>query len=154
MSGQELYAKTRARLMSDPAGAWLWDLAEEHREEIVTLINTQRRVSVVWHRVGGPAVFAMVLENLRAGDDETLPSPPGDLPLDEALARVGRALATHGSQTLRDGLAEHSDALLTAAHGSTTLSEFLAKLRPYVISQVSSTETSIVLTTPGNGGSI
>lgn len=137
LSGQELYAKTRARLMSDPAGAWLWELAEEHREEIVTLINTQRRVSVVWHRVGGPAVFALALEKLRTGDDETLPSPPDEVSLDEALARIGSALAAHGSQTLRDGLAEHSEALLTSVRGSTTLSEFLAKLRPYAIAHSS-----------------
>jgi hypothetical protein len=134
-TGAELYAKTRARLHADPAGAWLWALAEEHREEIVKLVTTQRRVSVVWQRAGGPAIFATALNALRAGDDETLPSPPGGGTLEESLARVGSALAAHGSEALRAALAKHRAALLAAARGSATLSELLGKLRPHALAQ-------------------
>jgi hypothetical protein len=130
-TGAELYAKTRKRVESDPAGQWLWALAEEHREEIVTLVTTHRRVSVVWHRAGGPAIFATALNALRAGDDETLPVPPGGT-LESAMASVGIALAMHGSEKLRAALSRHRDALLGAARGSTTLTEFLDKLRPHV----------------------
>lgn len=130
-SGAELYAATRARVEADPAGHWLWQLAEEHREEIVTLVTTHRRVSVVWHRVGGPAVFAAALNTLRAGDGESLPAPPAST-LEEAMARVGVALATHGSVELRAALVRHRGALLAAVRGSRTLTEFLDRLRPHV----------------------
>lgn len=133
-SGAELYASTRARIEADPAGRWLWALAEEHREEIVTLVTTHRRVSVVWHRVGGPAIFANALNTLRASDQETLPAPPTGT-LEEAMARVGTALATHGSAALRAALARHRGALLAAARGSRTLTDFLDRLRPHVHSQ-------------------
>jgi hypothetical protein len=131
-TGAELYAATRARVESDPAGRWLWALAEEHREEIVTLVTTHRRVSVVWHRAGGPAIFAAALNGLRAGDQESLPAPPGGGTLEEAMARVGTALATHGSPALRNALARHRAALLGAAHGASTLTAFLDALRPHV----------------------
>ena len=134
-AGAELYARTRARLHADPAGAWLWALGEEHREEIVSLVTTERRVSVVWHRAGGPAMFAAALNRLRAGDDETLPAPPGGGTLEDALARVGSALAMYGSETLRGALAAHRGALLAAARGSTTLTEVLQKLRPHAVGE-------------------
>jgi hypothetical protein len=132
-TGAELYAKARARLQADQAGAWLWALAEKYREEIVSLVTTERRVSVVWHRVGGPAVFQAALNALRAGDDETLPMPPGGGTLEDALARVGGALAAHGTADLRAALARHRGALLAAVHGSHTVSELLEKLRPHTL---------------------
>lgn len=128
-TGQQLYAKTRARLLADPAGAWLWSLAEEYREEIVTLVTTERRVSVVWHRVGGPAVFADALERLRAGDDDTLPVPPNGVSLADALARLGAALTKHGSDDLKAAIGEHAPALVDAARGSKTLDDYLKRLR-------------------------
>lgn len=133
-TGAELYARMRARLQADPAGAWLWALAEEHREEIVSLITTNRRVSVVWHRVGGPAAFAAALNTLRAGE-ETLPVPPNGGTLEEALARIGSALATHGSDRLRTAMARHRGALLASASGSHSLSEVLHKLHPHALAQ-------------------
>jgi hypothetical protein len=137
-TGAELYAATRKRVESDPAGRWLWALAEAHREEIVTLVTTHRRVSVVWHRAGGPAIFATALNYLRAGDHETLAAPPVGT-LEEAMARVGTALAAHGSPALRDALARHRAALLGAARGASTLTEFLDRLRPHVHAELSGT---------------
>jgi hypothetical protein len=131
-TGAELYARTRQRVESDPAGRWLWALAEEHREEIVTLVTTHRRVSVVWHRSGGPGLFAAALNSLRAGDHESLPNPPGGGTLEDAMARVGTALAMHGSAALRDALSRHRAALLGAARGVSTLTAFLDRLRPHV----------------------
>ncbi|MDH3758721.1 MAG: hypothetical protein OES93_12770, partial [Gammaproteobacteria bacterium] len=128
-TGQQLYAKTRTRLLADPAGAWLWSMAEKYREEIVTLVTTERRVSVVWHRVGGPAVFATALEHLRAGDDDTLPVPPNGVSLADALERLRVALTTHGSDELKSAIAEHGSALVSAARGSETLTDYLERLR-------------------------
>ncbi|MEP6692651.1 MAG: hypothetical protein ABJD07_15950, partial [Gemmatimonadaceae bacterium] len=126
-------ATALARLSADPAGAWLLARAEEHRDEIVQLITTDRPVSVVWHRAGGPAFFAAGLNTLRAGGD-ALPTLAGGSALDESLARVGDALATHGSPALRGAIATHRAALIAAVRGSTTLGDVLDKLRPYVAS--------------------
>ena len=125
---QALYERMRSRLHGDPAGAWLWDLAEDHREEIVQLINTERRVSVVWHRIGGPAVFAETLEQLQAWDHDTFPALPSGVALDDALARLGNALTAHGSKKLRNAIEDHGPALIAAARDCKTLGGYLERL--------------------------
>jgi hypothetical protein len=128
MSGAELYAESRARLLAHPAGAWLWELADEHREEIVSLVTRHRPVMVAWHRAQGPAMFAAALNTLRAGGD-ALPAPQGDTTLEAALARVGDALAAHSSPHLREAIATHREMLLASVRDSTTADEVLDKLR-------------------------
>ena len=123
-----LYARGKERLLGDPAGAWLWALGEEHREEIVTLITSHRPVTVAWHRAGGPAVFAAALKTIREGG-ETLPSAPNGMTLEAGLVRIGDVLAAHGSSALREAIAEHREVLLNAVRGSDTLEDVLAKLR-------------------------
>ena len=130
----ELYAKGRARLLGDPAGAWLWVMGEEHREEIVTLITSHRPVTVAWHRAGGPVVFAAALKTIREGG-ETLPAPPNGTTLEAGLIRIGETLAMHGSSALREAIAEHREVLLNAVRGSETLDDVLDKLRPAVLAR-------------------
>ena len=130
----ELYAKGKARLLGDTAGAWLWALGEEHREEIVTLITSHRPVTVAWHRAGGPAVFAAALKTIRDGG-EALPTPPNGTTLEAGLIRIGDALAAHGSAALRDAIAEHREVLLDAVRDSETLDDVLDKLRPAVLAR-------------------
>jgi hypothetical protein len=124
----ELYAKGKARLLGDPAGAWLWGLGDAHREEVVDLITSYRPVTVAWHRAGGPAVFAAALNTIREGG-ETLPTPPNGTTLEAGLTRIGDALAAHGGPELRAAIAEHREVLLNAVRDSLTLDDVLGKLR-------------------------
>lgn len=126
-AGRELYAAARARLLANPAGAWLFALGEAHREEIVRLVTTCRPVTVTWHRAGGPALFAKGIETLRAGG-EALPAPHGGGTLEDALARVGNALGTHGSAALREAIASHRETLLGSVRNSATVDDVLGKL--------------------------
>ncbi|HVM97515.1 MAG TPA: hypothetical protein VMT89_14055, partial [Candidatus Acidoferrales bacterium] len=128
MTGAELYGEVRKQLLADPAGAWLFALAEEHREEIVRLVTTRRPVTVAWHRAGGPALFAAALNTLRAGGD-ALPVPADGGTLEAALAKVGAALEAHGSPALQAAIAAHRYALLDAVKDSARIGELLAKLR-------------------------
>jgi hypothetical protein len=127
----ELYAAARSRLRSDPVGEWLWELAETHREEVVSLVTRHRPVTVVWHRVGGPALFAMGLKSIRAGID-SLPLPPSGDTLEQALSRVGDALHAHGSPGLRDAIEMHRDVLLAAVRDSVTVGDVLERLQAMV----------------------
>lgn len=124
----ELYAAARSRLLAHPAGAWLWELANAHREEVVRLVTGHRPVTVAWHRAGGPALFAAALKGLRAGD-EHLPAPPHGGSLRDALARIGDALRAHGSDELRDAIDAHGPTMLDAIRGSETVDDVLDALR-------------------------
>jgi hypothetical protein len=134
MSGAELYAESRARLLADPAGEWLWELGDKHREEIVTLVTNHRRVKVAWHRAQGPALFAAALNTLRSGGN-ALPVPTGDTTLEASLARVGDALAAHGSPELREAIATHREMLLASVRDSATADEVLARLSAVLFSR-------------------
>jgi len=136
--GNELYAPARARLLADAAGAWLFALGEEHREELVTLVTSHRPVTVVWHRAGGPALFAAGLKTLRAGGD-TLPVPADGSTLEEILIKLGNVLFAHGSSRLREAIAAHREVLLAAARDSVTVGDVLAKLRALLPADVLAT---------------
>ncbi|HKW08963.1 MAG TPA: hypothetical protein VJO33_01210 [Gemmatimonadaceae bacterium] len=119
-------------ILADPAGAWLFALGETYRAEVVRLVTAHRPVTVAWHRAGGPALFAKGLEAFRAGRD-TLPVPAHGETLDGALAKVGNALAAHGSASLRDAIATHREELLGAVRDSRTVDDVLKKLASVAI---------------------
>jgi len=122
------YRAWRERLLTDPAGARLLELAEEHRAEIVQLVNHNRRVTVAWHRNHGPAFLATALRTVRDGGDE-LPKAVQGLRLDAALERLGAALAAHGSTALRRDVVTLGPMLLPAVRASVTIDDLLANLR-------------------------
>lgn len=140
---EEAYAEARERVLahpmaqrvlSQPAGAWLFALGEVHREEVVRLVTTHRPVTVAWHRAGGPALFAKGLEAFRE-DRDVLPVPAHGGSLEAALAQVGNALAAHGSPALRDAITAHREELLGAVRDSVTVDDVLRKLAPMVLSE-------------------
>jgi hypothetical protein len=125
------FAEARERVRTDPAGAWIWALAEQHQEEAVNLVRHHRPVTVAWHRAGGPALLATALNTLRAGGD-TLPAPPDGGTLESALIRMGDALRTFGSPALREAIDTHRALLRAVVRESSTVTELLARLRPHV----------------------
>ena len=80
-------------------------------------------------------MFAQALEQIRAGDDETLPHPPAGGTLEDALRRMADALSAHGSEGLRGALLQHAPALVDAARDCATLAEYLARLHPHALAQ-------------------
>jgi hypothetical protein len=124
----ELYAIARERVLAHPAGAWLWEIADTHRDEIVRLVTTHRPVSVAWQRAAGPAFFAAALNTLRAGRFD-FPMSVNGVALEDALARMGVALEAHGSPELRDAVRTHREMILGSVHESQTLDDVLDKLR-------------------------
>lgn len=131
---RERFALARERVRTDPAGAWIWAVAEQHREEVVDLVRHHRPVTVAWHRAGGPALLAKAFNTLRAGGD-TLPVPTEGGTLESALIHIGDALRTHGSPELRESIETHRTLLLAAVRESKTVTEFLERLRPFALSR-------------------
>jgi hypothetical protein len=123
----EAHRAVRERLLRRPAGAHLLELAEEHSAEIAELVDRNRRVTIAWHRVHGPAFVAAALNTLRAGGD-AIPASVGGVSLEMMLERVGAALAANGSARLRNVIEAHGPVLLDAVHGSATFEEVLDSL--------------------------
>lgn len=83
------------RLCDNPAGALVAALVSTHFDEVLRLVSTNRRVAVVWHRLGGAALLRHALSFADGGAD-VLPSA-----VQAHLPRMVRLLAEYGSPQLR-----------------------------------------------------
>jgi hypothetical protein len=125
----EPYRALRARLDAHPATARLLAIGEQHREEIVHLVNHCRPVTVAWHRCHGPALLATLMGSVRDGTYQIPPAVKG-VTLPEALARMRSVLGEHGSDHLRESLAlPEGDRVIRSCEESADLRVVLECLR-------------------------
>lgn len=122
-TGSDPYANVRERLLREPEGTLLYALAEQHRHEIAHLITSERRVTVAWHRAGGPAFTAALGSALRDGRSD-LPGEPAEL-----VATIAPVLEAHGSDALRAALREHAPPLVDALRGAESIDDVVRNLK-------------------------
>jgi hypothetical protein len=84
---------------------------EEHRHEVVRLVNTNRRVTVAWRRNQGPAFINRAIANAR-DPGVVIPREIDGIGREALLRAMDRALAEHGSAALRAVLDENRDDVL------------------------------------------
>ena len=103
------------RFESRPAFQLFAALVSTHVDEVRRLIDTNKRVAVVWRRGGGPTILAHLLRrNPAAG---LLPHEIGEYSLRALLERLMKVLARFGSESLRSDVTRWGD-LVLAAPGS------------------------------------
>lgn len=106
----ELLGRIGADLDRSAAGRRLLGLWLEHGDELLALVNGQRRVTIAWHRGGGPALLQTLI---RVAADPELAVPPtinGESPA-RRLARIHAAFHAAASPELRRALEEALTAL-------------------------------------------
>ena len=86
------------------AGRLLMTIWLEHQVELLTLVNTNRRVTVAWHRSGASALF-QALARMPARPDVALPATINGQPLAACIDHVQRTLERFASTRLRRDLA-------------------------------------------------
>jgi len=123
----EPYRAMREEMLRQPGTALLYKLAEQHRDEIVSLVNHCRPVTVAWHRAQGPAWLATVMGRIRERNND-LPTSVKGCELVEGLKRIRTALSEHGSEDLRASLDEHGSSLIDAVERSHTLYQLMDNL--------------------------
>ncbi len=96
-----------AALRAMPEGDALAGAFETHVEEVISLINNNRRVGVIWQRNKGPLFVRAVMERYRSGDI-SIPDQVEDISLEMLLLQMAEALQRHGSSELRSAIAEHA----------------------------------------------
>jgi hypothetical protein len=79
---------------------WYFELLVRHRTEVTHLINTNRRVAMVWHR-SGAAELAQTMFRAFRHPNVTVPSAVRGRPLAAVLADALAALDRYGSPALR-----------------------------------------------------
>ena len=107
-------------------GTFLHDAGFRHGAEVVHLVHHCRPVTVAWHRSEGPAWAAHFINSAR---DPTYTVPPDVKGIIQAmlLARMRDALIKHGSDALRQDIADHG-AMVMALAGVGSLAQVLQRL--------------------------
>lgn len=107
--------EVQQRLVTTAIGQTLTALVSTHFDEVVRLINRNRRVATLWHRVGGPVLVRHFLT--WNGAESALLPPRAAVPgFSKYVDRLLEALARFGSAQLQRDVADYG-ALVAAMPG-------------------------------------
>ena len=117
-------------IIERPAFQLVAALVSTHVDEVRRLIDTNKRVAVVWRRGGGPTILRHLIERPREGL-LLLPDEVDSFSLRKLLERLMKVFARFGGEALRGDVARWGD-LVLAAPGSDidTLDARLREIAP------------------------
>ena len=104
-------------------GAEIADTVAAHIEEIIFLVNNNRRVTVTWQRNQGPAFIIAIRDSLR-DEDRPIPKEVNKVTLEFLLLQMADALQRSGSPALRRMIAERSLQVLSWARECSSVNKF------------------------------
>lgn len=110
--GAERLRELRRAVRATPMGQLAAALISTHLDEVLRLVNSDRRVMVAWHRMNGPDLVRLVLQT-PPGEPMALPATMGGHPIAAGLARLLDALAAAGSSQLHADVVRHRALLLS-----------------------------------------
>ncbi|HEY3726036.1 MAG TPA: S8 family serine peptidase [Solirubrobacteraceae bacterium] len=107
-------AALRAQAAASPVGSLLAALASTHYDEVKRLVNSNRRILIVWHRAHGPDLLRQAM---RFADGQPVQLAPvvSGRPLIEWLERMLELLHDHGSAALREDVERYRPLALELA---------------------------------------
>lgn len=117
----------RERFLSLPEGPSAWQLIDEHRIEVIRLVNHNRRVTVAWHRNQGPAFLNRAINNAR-DPQETIPAEIEGITRQALLGSMGDVLAEQGSPGLRAAIQCYRQRVLALAEECDNLHELVDRM--------------------------
>jgi subtilisin family serine protease len=90
---------------ADPAGSVLAALVSTHFDEVKRLINSNRRILIVWHRMGGPQLMREAMHSKE--HPVRLAAEASGRPMSEWLDRLLELLHEYGSPALREDVVRY-----------------------------------------------
>ena len=117
----------REKFVASAEGRRVLELVEQHRREVVHLVNHNRRVTVAWHRNQGPAFLNRAMNNAR-DPEERIPREIEGVARKVLLGNMADALAGHGSLVLRKAVMEHRETVLSFVEECDSLHELVDRL--------------------------
>jgi len=99
-------------------------LYQQHRNELVHLVNNSRRVTVVWHRNKGPAYLNRIIHALR-DPDMKIPREIDGVSRETLIRNMAQVLDERGSDAMKELVANHLDEALAYARRFDSVREFV-----------------------------
>jgi hypothetical protein len=98
-------------------------LVSTHVDEVLRLVNTNRRIATIWHRMSGPQLLRRLadlplqaetfVEIPPVSAEPLLPLESNGQPLNAHLQRLLRLLTRYGSVTLQSDIQRYGSLVLT-----------------------------------------
>jgi hypothetical protein len=99
-------------LLAQPSGHYWGALVSRHFDEVLRLINSNRRVATVWHRNGGPALVRAALAFAERPDEANMPEVVNGESTSEQWARILASWRHYASPALAADIDAHREVLL------------------------------------------
>ena len=106
------FSLLRERALATPAGQLYAAIVSRHFSQVRALIRTNRRVAVVWQRIGGPQLIGALARRVFT-PDAPLPTMLNGVPLGDGVARFLRVLERYGPSDLQHAVARYRPLMLT-----------------------------------------
>jgi|HubBroStandDraft_3_1064219.scaffolds.fasta_scaffold15019_2 subtilisin family serine protease len=110
-AGAARLRELRRAVAASPTGQLAAALVSTHADEVIRLVNHERRVTIAWHRMHGPDLLRDVLDEVEGG--LVLPETADGQPVAPGLARFLDELERAGSARLRADIARHRGLLMS-----------------------------------------
>ncbi|MGN6680861.1 MAG: S8 family serine peptidase, partial [Streptosporangiaceae bacterium] len=110
-AGEARLRDLRRAILATPAGQLVAALISTHADEVIRLVNHERRVTIAWHRMHGPDLLQDMLRRADAG--MTLPDTVQGQPVATGLARLLDQLERAGSPRLREHIGQYRELLMS-----------------------------------------
>ncbi len=124
---QRLNLDIRSRLLETEKGTLLVNLFEIHQKEVLNLINNNRKVKVLWHRLQGPAFTAHIAKSYRERE-YAIPKEIKGVSIQELMIKMAEVLKENGSDGLKKDIEVNALQLINDSYRITTLEEYLDKV--------------------------
>lgn len=117
----------RAQLLESEKGRMLVNLYEIHQKEVLNLINNNRKVKVMWHRLQGPAFTAHIAKSYRERE-YIIPQEVKGINIQELMIKMAEVLKENGSQKLQKDIDTYALRLINDTYQVRTMEEYLDKI--------------------------
>jgi hypothetical protein len=98
-------------LTATPEGRELAEVGRRHADEVVRLVNHNRRVGTVWRRNGGPELVQTALTMAQSGEKQ-VPQQINGRPIAECLRKMQEIFARYGSAQLAADLRRYGPRII------------------------------------------
>ena len=118
----------KKEIMTTEQGRTIMELAMQHREEILALVNRNRAVTVTWRRKNGPSFLAALMKCERE-EGYTIPAEIGGTSLHSLLSNMAIVLQEQGSEALGAAIRRYTVTVLNLVHKTDTLAGIVSNLK-------------------------
>lgn len=124
---EELLKTVEESLRTSKEGRMIWRVIKKHRQEVIGLINHNRKVLVPWRRMYGPAAVAHLVRLIQV-PGAAIPREIKGVPLQSILLNISLLLEDNGSPSLATAIRKYRLNIINAFDQFTTFEELFASL--------------------------